>query len=168
MKILAVAAGLWRGGAQEATLEMFKLLKTRDVDLHVLISSEAEQSFRSDIGNLDIPTFSVPGRTVANYPDLAVEDHSELVKSSDLVWITDIEYLATPRIKRIKRDVPVIAHLTVTHSHAPFRLRSTVCVRRALRIALTLCKDSHNANSYPDAIGSFGAKERLQLRYMNF
>ena len=37
-----------------------------------------------------------------------------LVEWADVIWIIDEEYLAAPRIKRVKK-VPIIAHL---HSYA--------------------------------------------------
>jgi glycosyltransferase involved in cell wall biosynthesis len=115
LRILAIVHGLWRGGAQEATLEILKLLKTREIEISILISDSAERTFRSEIEHLGIATFTTRGKLVAHYPDLAAEDHAELIKSSDLVWITDVEYLVAPRIKSIKKDVPIIAHL---HSYA--------------------------------------------------
>ena len=94
---------------------MLKLLKAREIEISILICDSAERTFRSDIEDLGVATFTARGKRVAHYPDLAVEDHVELIKSSDLVWITDIEYLVAPRIKKIKKDLPIIAHL---HSYA--------------------------------------------------
>jgi glycosyltransferase involved in cell wall biosynthesis len=115
LRVLAIAAVPWRGGAQEVTLEMFRLLKGHHVDVRVLTGESAERSFLSDLENLGIATDRVPSKMISNYPDLAVEKHAELVESSDVVWITDVEYLVAPRIKRIRRDLPIIAHL---HSYA--------------------------------------------------
>jgi hypothetical protein len=47
---------------------------------------------------------------VKNYPVMDVEAVASLVKEADVVWISDEEYLAAPKVKRIK-DVPVVAHL---------------------------------------------------------
>lgn len=113
--MLAIAHGLWRGGAQEATLEMLGLLKRRDMDVRVLTSDSSENAFLSDLENLGVATFTAPAKIVANYPDLAIEKHAEIVKSCDIAWITDVEYLAASRVKRIKREIPVIASL---HSFA--------------------------------------------------
>ncbi|MGA2785289.1 MAG: glycosyltransferase family 4 protein [Candidatus Bathyarchaeia archaeon] len=115
MRVLAIAHRLWRGGAQESTLEMLGLLKRRDMDIRVLTCDSSENAFLSDLENLGIVTFTAPAKIVANYPDLAIERHAELIKSSDLVWITDVEYLVAPKIKKIKADMPVIASL---HSFA--------------------------------------------------
>lgn len=110
MKVLAIAHGLWRGGGQEATLGILKMLKRRGIDIKVLTCTGANKTFLSDIEELGIPTFAASSQTVANYPDISVREHAELVKSSDVVWITDVEYLAAPKIKRIS-DIPIIAHL---------------------------------------------------------
>jgi glycosyltransferase involved in cell wall biosynthesis len=127
--MLAIVHGLWRGGAQEATLEMLGLLKKRDVDVRVLTCCDAERAFLSEIEELGITVFEAPYKAslrslhwlqgkcklVANYPNLEIEKYDELVRSSDLVWLTDVEYMVAPRIKRIRKDIPVIAHL---HSYA--------------------------------------------------
>ena len=49
------------------------------------------------------------------YPIMAINEVKSLIKDVDLVWITDVEFLVAPRIKRIRRNVPIIAHL---HSYA--------------------------------------------------
>lgn len=113
--MLAIVHGLWRSGAQEATLAMLTLLKRRGVDLNVLTSQAADRAFLSEIEDIGISVFKTPHKTTANYPDLMVETYAELIRSSDLVWITDVEYLVAPRIKRIKKEIPVVAHL---HSYA--------------------------------------------------
>lgn len=110
--MLAIVTGRWRAGAQEATLEMLSLLKKRDVDVSVLICCGADGAFLSEIREFGITVYETPCRRVYDhFFDMEVEKYDGLVKSSDLVWITDIEYLVAPRIKRIKRDIPVIAHL---------------------------------------------------------
>ena len=103
-----------RGGAQEATVEMFEMLKKRDVDVNVLTCQAADESFISDLEDLGITTYGVPYRRVGftGYPDLYIEKHADLVKSSDVVWITDVEYLCAPRVKRIDKGKPVVAHIT--------------------------------------------------------
>lgn len=109
--MLAIFHGLWSGGGQEATLEMLRMLKIRNVDIRVLTCDATDRRRLSEIEDLGIETFSAPHKIVANYPDLAVEEYTELIKSSDIVWITDVEYLVAQRIKRIKPDMPIIAHL---------------------------------------------------------
>jgi glycosyltransferase involved in cell wall biosynthesis len=115
LRILAIVPGLWRRGAQEATLEMLSLLKQRDVDVRVLTCSAPDRAFLSEIKELGITVFETPYRVVSGYPNLELEKYDELVRSSDLVWLTDVEYPMAPRIKRIRKDIPVIAHL---HSYA--------------------------------------------------
>lgn len=98
------------------------MLKRRDVEVRVVTSQAADRSFISDIENLGIATFGVPHRlrgSAAKYPDLNVERYAELIKSSDVVWITDLEYLCAPRIKRIDRSKPVVAHITSNRLACP-------------------------------------------------
>jgi len=114
LRMLAIVHGLWRGGAQEATLEMLRLLKGRDVDVTVLTCSGADKAFLSEIEELGIAVFETSYKAPLRYPNLDVEKYDELVKSSDIVWVTDVEYPVAPRIKRIRKDIPVIAHI-----HAP-------------------------------------------------
>ena len=117
MRVLAVTHGRRPGGAQEAMLENLKMLRRRGVDINVLTchaADGADRGFLSDIEKLGIATFVVPQRQTHigfKYPDLEVEQHAELIKSSDIVWITDVEYLVAPRIKRIRRDIPVVAYI---------------------------------------------------------
>ena len=94
---------------------MFRLLRARGVELNILTCNLAERTLRAEIEGLGAPTFITEGRKVAWYPDLVVENYAELVKSSDVAWISDIEYLVAPRIKRLRKDIPIIAHL---HSYA--------------------------------------------------
>lgn len=115
LRILAITHGLWHGGAQEAVLEMIKLLKGSDVDVAVITCEHRDSWFLSEAKKIGVPTFSAPYEMVARYPDIAVEGLSGLVESSDLVWISDVEYLVAPRVKRIRRDIPVVAWL---HSFA--------------------------------------------------
>jgi glycosyltransferase involved in cell wall biosynthesis len=93
---------------------MLGMLRRRNIEVTVLTANAADPTFVSDIKNLGITTFGVPHRRVgfSKYPDLNIERRSELIKSSHVVWITDNEYLCAPRIKRIERDKPVIAHIT--------------------------------------------------------
>ena len=67
--MLAIAHGLWRGGAQEATLEMLSLLRKRDIDISVLTCEKSERAFLSDLENLGISTLTAPEKIVANYAD---------------------------------------------------------------------------------------------------
>jgi glycosyltransferase involved in cell wall biosynthesis len=99
---------------------MLKMLKRRNVDVKVVTNHGVDRGFLSDIKDLGIATFSVPYRKAGEYPDLAVERCAELIESSDIVWITDVEYLAAPKIKRIRRDIPIIAHIMSNSLACPF------------------------------------------------
>ncbi|MCY0891535.1 MAG: hypothetical protein OWQ51_11310 [Pyrobaculum arsenaticum] len=79
---------------------------------------------------------------------MAIDEVEALVKEADLVWLTDIEFLAAPKIKRIRRDIPIVAHL---HSYAlicpwwgalyGFR---DVCMERCSAWRITRCKQEIN------------------------
>jgi len=90
---------------------MLTLLKRRGVSVNVVTSQTPNRGCLSEIEELGIPIFKVPCRRTTWYPDLALESCSDLIRSSDLVWITDVEYPTAPRVKRIDKTIPVIAHL---------------------------------------------------------
>jgi len=113
IRVLALTHGLGFGGAQVSTLEFFKLLKGF-VDIRVVVCEGADERFVNGLRSLGLQFRAVPCRLVAGYPDMAVDSVSDLIGWADIVWITDVEYLAAPKIKRVKR-IPVVAHL---HSHA--------------------------------------------------
>lgn len=134
MRLLVIVSGAERGGAQEFLLEMLELMKPYDLDIEVMISDRAERSFRLDLARLNLRTHTVPLRTVAKYPDMVVDRESAVVKSSDMVWLADEVYLVARRIKKIKKQVPVIAHvhcyaLICPDWNALYGLRET-CTRR--------------------------------------
>lgn len=113
MRLLVVAHGLWYGGAQVSILELLKLIRS-DVEVSVLACESGNQQFINDVESLGIPVRRVPYRMVRNYPDLDVRTAGDMLGSADAVWISDVEYLVAPRIKRI-RKIPIVAHL---HSYA--------------------------------------------------
>ena len=113
MKVLAISHGLWYSGAQVSTLEFLEMLSQK-VDIRIITCKNGNREF---INNLKLvgPVYEVPCRKDLGYPAMHVEEVKPLVREIDLVWLTDVEFLAAPRIKRIRRDVPVVAHL---HSYA--------------------------------------------------
>jgi len=113
MHVVAVAHALWFGGAQVSSLEFLKLLKGL-VNIRVIVCEGADGRFVDGLRSIGLQLRSVPCRIVAGYPDMAVDGVSDLIGWADIVWITDVEYLAAARIKRVRR-VPVVAHL---HSYA--------------------------------------------------
>jgi glycosyltransferase involved in cell wall biosynthesis len=115
LKVLAISNGFWRGGAQEFTLDMIRLLQNAGVEVNVITSEKANASYLNDLKTSKTPTFKIPSSFSGSYPEMAIDRCSKLVESSDIVWITDIEYLAAPAVKRIKKKIPVIASL---HSFA--------------------------------------------------
>jgi len=109
LNLLAVASSLWFGGAQVSTLEFFDLMKSK-VRLKVLTCEGADAKFLSALSSMSLETYRVPCQTSSVYPTLAVSQARELVKWADMVWITDVEYIVSPLIKRIKK-VPIVTHL---------------------------------------------------------
>jgi glycosyltransferase involved in cell wall biosynthesis len=109
MRVLVLCHGLWYGGAQVSTFEFLKLIKD-NLSVHVVVCSDANPDFVCDIEALGLSVSRTPYRMIKNYPVMDVEAVASLVKDADVVWISDVEYLAAPKIKRIK-NVPVVAHL---------------------------------------------------------
>ncbi|WP_069807892.1 glycosyltransferase family 4 protein [Vulcanisaeta thermophila] len=114
MKIVALTHGLWYGGAQAVILNYLSLLKAKGVDLDVVTCDNSNKQFLSGLNDLGIRIHKVPCKVVDGYPDLFIEAAANVVKEAEIIWITDIEYLAAPRIKRLTA-VPIVAHL---HSYA--------------------------------------------------
>jgi len=113
MHVVAVAHALWLGGAQASTLEFLKLLKGL-VDIRIVVCEGADERFVEGLRSLGLQFRSTPCRLVAGYPDMAVDGVSGLIEWADVAWITDVEYLVAPRIKKVRR-IPIVAHL---HSYA--------------------------------------------------
>jgi len=109
LRVLVTAHALWFGGAQVSTLEFLKLLKGL-IDIHVVVCEGADERFIEGLRSLGLQFRSVPCRLIAGYPDMAVDGVSGLIEWADVAWITDIEYLVAPRIKRTRR-IPIVAHL---------------------------------------------------------
>lgn len=109
MKIVAFSHAFFQGGAQVSTLEYFELLK-KFFELKVVVCNDTEKEFIEQLKALGIEYRSVPCFVNVNIPDMSINAIEDWLKWSDVAWITDIEFLVAPRIKRIK-NVPVIAHL---------------------------------------------------------
>jgi glycosyltransferase involved in cell wall biosynthesis len=149
MRILVLNHGLIYGGAQVALLNYLALLKDV-VQLNVLTCNYANGAFVRDIHNLGIKVFSTDYKLVNDLPLMLVEKHDHLIKSTDIVWISDIEYLTATKLKSITNR-PAIAHL---HSYAlvcpwwalSYGMREvcTINCRSSFRRFLT-CKVRRNA-----------------------
>ena len=109
MRILALAHGLWFGGAQISTLEFLEGLKGK-LDLKLLVCSEADENFTSNATIMGMGVYHVPCRISSGYPIMDVSSAKDLIKWADIAWITDVEYLSALLIKQI-RNIPVIAHV---------------------------------------------------------
>lgn len=145
MKILALAHALKVGGAQVSTLEFLELLKGR-VELRIITSSK-DNEFINELKALSIPYRRVPCHTVANYPDMLLNDVEDWVSWADVVWITDEAYLAVPRVKRM-RNVPIVAHLRsyalICHWWAAFSGFKEVCWEKCSIRRIIGCKQGIN------------------------
>jgi glycosyltransferase involved in cell wall biosynthesis len=108
---------LFIGGAQISTLEFFNIiennLKKYDVKLKILICKNADSTTLRQ-SSTHIEYYKAPCSISMEYPILDVQEVRKFIEWSDIVWITDIEYLVAPQIKRIK-NIPIVAHL---HSYA--------------------------------------------------
>jgi glycosyltransferase involved in cell wall biosynthesis len=109
MRILALARGLWFGGAQISILEFLEGLRRR-LDLKLLVCSEADENFTSNATSIGIGVYHAPCRVSSGYPIMDVNSTKDLIKWADIAWITDVEYLSALLVKQI-RNIPVIAHV---------------------------------------------------------
>ena len=109
LRVLAITHALGFGGAQVSTLEFLKLLKGL-VDIRIVVCESADERFVDGLRSLGLQFRGVLCKLIASYPDMAVDSVSVLIEWADVVWITDVEYLIAPRIKRVRR-VPIVAHL---------------------------------------------------------
>ena len=115
VKILTLSNGLWFGSAQISILEFLELLHSEPmIDLRMTVCRNGYKKFVHSLRSFG-PVYEVSCYSNMGYPVMAVDEIESLVKEVDLVWITDVEFLAAPRVKRIRRDVLVVAHL---RSHA--------------------------------------------------
>jgi len=134
MKILVLSHGLIYGGAQVTLFNYLTLLKNA-VQLTVVTCDNADNAFVRDIQSLGIDIFKVNCELVNNLPIMHIDKH--LVKDTDLIWISDIEYLTVIRLRSITNK-PIVAHL---HSYA------LVCPWWALsyamkEICISNCRDN--------------------------
>ncbi|MEM1719004.1 MAG: glycosyltransferase family 4 protein [Thermosphaera sp.] len=109
MEVLAIAAGLGLGGAQVSTLEFFELLRDQ-VSLRVVICEGADAEFVNQLRSLGVEFRVRPCYWRGGLPHIDVSGLEDWIRWADVVWITDMDYSITPKIKRVKR-VPVVAHL---------------------------------------------------------
>ena len=120
MKVLAIGHFLWFGGAQTSILEFFNEikndLKSYDIELKIVICKGSNDAIVSKLSSMYIEYYEVPCHTIMGYPILEVHELSKtLIEWADIVWITDVEYLASLQIKKIIKNVPIVGHI---HSYA--------------------------------------------------
>ncbi len=151
MKVLAIGHFLWFGGTQISTLEFFNeirnYLKSYDIELKVVICKGSNNAVISKLSSIRIKYYKAPCYTTMGYPVLEVHKLRKLIEQADIVWVTDVEYLVAPWIKRIK-NVSIIAHL---HSYALicpwwgalYKFKE-LCLERCSVWRITRCKQGIN------------------------
>jgi glycosyltransferase involved in cell wall biosynthesis len=110
MKVLTIAHAKWSGGAQISIVEFLELLRYK-IELKALVCEDADKRFISAINSIGIETYKAPCSIIMNCPVINVGGMKKLIEWADVIWITDVEYLAAPKIKKIRKDIPIIAHL---------------------------------------------------------
>jgi glycosyltransferase involved in cell wall biosynthesis len=97
-----------------------------------------------------------------------VNQAREIVEWADVVWITDVEYVVIPQIKKIK--VPVVAHL---HSYAlicpwwgALYAYREPCLKRCSVSRIIRCKQGINLES--EKIGLFSSARARLYWILNF
>jgi glycosyltransferase involved in cell wall biosynthesis len=84
-------------------------LRNYNAKLKILICRNADRT-ASKLSSMRIEYYKAPCSISMGYPVLAAQEILKFIKWSDIVWITDVEYLVVPQIKRIK-NIPIVAHL---------------------------------------------------------
>jgi glycosyltransferase involved in cell wall biosynthesis len=138
-------------------------MKLNDLDVTVLTSDSAERSFLADLAKLDVKTSTVSYRSLAGYPDLAIEKVPKIIRSSDVVWLADEIYLTAPKIRRTSNDVPIVAHLRCWALICPwwgamYGLRET-CTRKCSISRIIRCKQLFN-----ERLNEFGLMSKPRMR----
>ena len=155
MKVLAIGHFLWFGGAQISTLEFFNEikndLKSYDIELKIVICKGSNDAIVSKFSSMNIGYYEAPCYTIMGYPVLEVHELSKtLIEWADIVWITDVEYLASLQIKKTK-NVPIVGH---PHSYALicpwwgalYGFREP-CLEKCSAWRITRCKQGINLES---------------------
>jgi glycosyltransferase involved in cell wall biosynthesis len=145
-RVLVLAHGLWYGGAQVSIVEFLRQMKDM-ADIQVTLCRGSNLEFVRDIEALGLSVSRVPYKLAYNYPNMEVQTIANLIRETDVVWMSDIEYVAAPKIKRIK-NVPILAHL---HSQALicptwdllYGLQG-ICTERCSPWKIIRCKQLHN------------------------
>jgi len=113
LNLLVIYHGLWYGGAQISILEFLKLIKN-DINIRIITCQNASERSIKDLINSGYAIRYVPCKQEMHYPEMSIDSARKDVNWADIAWITDVEYLVAPRIKKIK-SIPIVAHL---HSYA--------------------------------------------------
>jgi len=134
-------------------LEMLTLLAraTSDIQVTVLTCDNAQRLFLRDLRNTGVTVFQAPCKLVMGYPDIAIEKLSASIDSFDIAWMSDAEALVAPRIKKIRKDIPIIVSvhsfgLVCPSRDALYALQDT-CTRGCSVRRIIQCKQCYNACS---------------------
>ena len=146
MKILVVTSSLWFGGAQVAVLEFLNFLREK-VEIRIVTCKKVDPNFLTVATSIGLKVYQVNCVTIKSYPHVAIGQVKNLINWADVVWISDVEYLTAPQIKKIKR-VPVVAHihsyaLVCPHWNAAYGLRE-ICRERCSAWRIVRCKQVIN------------------------
>jgi len=163
VNILTLVHGMILSGAQISTLEQLELLKkNEEVYIKVVICHDANKELIHRL-SLETHIHEVPCAKDMGYPMMNIKKMYKHVEWADTIWITDVEYLVAPWIKRIK-NIPIVAHL---HSYAlvcpwwgALYGFKEPCLERCSVWRITRCKQGVNLElAKMDLLG--GARARL-------
>jgi len=129
-----------------STVEFFDLLRNV-AELKVLVCDSIDTRSRYIMNSKNIKTYKVPYYITMNYPIMDIKNYRKLIEWADIVWITDIEYLIAPHIKRL-REMPIVAHLRSYALICPWWGAlygfKEVCLSKCTPWRITRCKQGIN------------------------
>ncbi|OYT57528.1 MAG: hypothetical protein B6U76_00735 [Desulfurococcales archaeon ex4484_217_2] len=148
MKVLTLIHGIWIGGAQISILEFLELLRY-NAEFKIITCINSRDDLISRLNTQGLEVYQVPCRVVMGYPLMVLSDADKLIEWADIVWITDVEYLAASHIKKMK-SVPIVSHLHNYHLICPqwtalYGLHK-VCLNKCSYWRITRCKQAINMN----------------------
>lgn len=80
------------------------------VDIKIIMSENANQRFIKEIKSLKVAVHFVPCSREFGYPIMKISKVENLIRSSNVLWISDEVYLTASAVKMIE-DIPIIAHI---------------------------------------------------------
>lgn len=122
LKVLTFLHGQNAGGAQLTAIEYLYLLKEKEVEAKVVTCENTNKLILGELTNLKIDVaFTECKQSLVGTPIMYINNKvEEFIKWADIIWIADTEIFAAPSIKRIRKNVPVVAHLHIYHLLCPW------------------------------------------------